>query len=669
LKRIIFIVCAICFAIGSYAQSGWGKADTAQFSQRICAFDSSTNAVVLADSAYVLIERTSLPAATANGFHTVLQYEITSTVYTIYKRIQILDKEGVSASNITIPLITFMNMQRLTQLKAQTLNITDKGKIQITKVKDESFYYDTLVRGAFSSVKFTFPDVKVGSIIEYSYTLTVIGTVLKDWLFQTELPTVRSAISLKLPDYAPFNIRFEGNLPLIKDPAVHYNDAWNSVEGEKYHFAMNNIPATKPEPFLTSINDYVNRLRFYPERVSKFNGVTTHKTYRNWDEVFLHGIKTEKFMALQKNVAWGFFAKAVVAGITDKAEKVKAIYNQLHSVMKWNKLYSIAPTASITSGGSDSSGNSADINLTLVGMLRAAGIKADPVLISTRDHGKIDTSFYNPRQFNSIIAVAELDSTEVLLDADNAFTPWAELPENDLNTWGLRIMNYTSDTGNIFKTAWVNVVPTANSTTGMVSVIAVDTSGSETAKCVFTATDYCAMPFRNCLEGKSEGDCAKDALKIPDNMNLSDEKFENGADIDKRLKISITLEKKNVSESDSFIYINIFPVKFYSDNPLSQKQRSYPIDFAWPVRRNLTSSVTFPDNYKVAEIPKSLNFMLKDSSAGFSLLVAQTEMNIQVKESFIIGKTHYSTEMFEDLKALYAKMIDACNSFIVLQKK
>jgi hypothetical protein len=53
-------------------------------------------------------------------------------------------------------------------------------------------------------------------------------------------------------------------------------------------------------------------------------------------------------------------------------------------------------------------------------MLNKAGIKADPVLISTRENGV--PVYPNRTVFNAVIAAAEIEGKQVLLDATNKFS-------------------------------------------------------------------------------------------------------------------------------------------------------------------------------------------------------------------------------------------------------
>jgi hypothetical protein len=61
--------------------------------------------------------------------------------------------------------------------------------------------------------------------------------------------------------------------------------------------------------------------------------------------------------------------------------------------------------------------------MILIDMLRASGIKADPISLKRAITVLYKKSFLNLGQFNHVIAVAEIDSAKFFLDATNPNLP------------------------------------------------------------------------------------------------------------------------------------------------------------------------------------------------------------------------------------------------------
>jgi hypothetical protein len=70
----------------------------------------------------------------------------------------------------------------------------------------------------------------------------------------------------------------------------------------------------------------------------------------------------------------------------------------------------------------------------------------------------------------------------------------------------------------------------------------------------------------------------------------------------------------------------------------------------------------------VVELPKSAKVILDDGSVICTLMVSEDEVHVQMRVDFKVKGTEYVAAKFVDLKAIYAKMIDVCNSVIVIRK-
>ncbi len=84
-------------------------------------------------------------------------------------------------------------------------------------------------------------------------------------------------------------------------------------------------------------------------------------------------------------------------------------------------------------------GDGNDLALLFLALARAAGIQADPVMVSTRD-----THFFNPRvmnssELNSYVVLATLEGKPLYLDPGIALAPFGMLPWSETAVLGLRL--------------------------------------------------------------------------------------------------------------------------------------------------------------------------------------------------------------------------------------
>ena len=100
--------------------------------------------------------------------------------------------------------------------------------------------------------------------------------------------------------------------------------------------------------------------------------------------------------------------------------------------MKWNGYNSLTTQQSLQNAWNEKAGNSAEINLLLIVMLQKAGIKTNPVILSTRKNGMLPPR-HSLYKMNYVIACAEIDGKKYLMDATDPFSRINMLPERCLN--------------------------------------------------------------------------------------------------------------------------------------------------------------------------------------------------------------------------------------------
>ena len=94
----------------------WGKCSVEEINLKAVPFDSSATAVVLKDI----------------GKLQMVDY--TTTNLTRHRRIKILKQTGENKANIIIPFYSHKNVERIQNLKAQTINLDESGKKEIVKI-------------------------------------------------------------------------------------------------------------------------------------------------------------------------------------------------------------------------------------------------------------------------------------------------------------------------------------------------------------------------------------------------------------------------------------------------------------------------------------------------------------------------------------------------------
>ena len=115
---------------------------------------------------------------------------------------------------------------------------------------------------------------------------------------------------------------------------------------------------------------------------------------------------------------------------------MKAVYQYVRRNYHWDGQYSLYASQDQKKFAEQRTGSSAEINLTLVNLLRNAGINSDPLLIRTKDLGMPEKMFPVKDQFNHVIAWAEIGGVEYLLDATGESSDPGRLNKLDIGTEG-----------------------------------------------------------------------------------------------------------------------------------------------------------------------------------------------------------------------------------------
>lgn len=93
------------------------------------------------------------------------------------------------------------------------------------------------------------------------------------------------------------------------------------------------------------------------------------------------------------------------------------IFNYVIQNIAWDSTFNNHTTRPIESVIKSKRGNSAEINMTLITLLRRTGVSAIAAMATTRDFGEVDTAYANISQFNSVLACVPYEDRLILLDA------------------------------------------------------------------------------------------------------------------------------------------------------------------------------------------------------------------------------------------------------------
>ena len=295
IKRLpVLLVFLLQYSYVSLGQSPveipkFGKIDPKEFETRYSA-DSSVSAVVLFDvgeSKFAL----DPSGIVINSDHHV--------------RIKILKKNGYEWATETIRLYGSSNSDRevVSNIKGNTYNLVD-GKVVVDKLPKEAIFTEK-EDDFWTNQKFTLPNVKEGSIIEFSYRIkSGYYFDFPSWTFQRTIPVLYSQYKVDFPEYLDYKKTTQGYEPFYftKTEPINVNfTAGLTATGTRFTWAMKDVPAMEEEPFMGNLKDYVSRVEFELGRVS-FPGDFVRPINNSCEKITANLLESESFGGrLKKN--------------------------------------------------------------------------------------------------------------------------------------------------------------------------------------------------------------------------------------------------------------------------------------------------------------------------------------------------------------------------------
>lgn len=415
--KYALLLATLTFSFFLYAQetpftpnSKFGKPTQEELTMTTYAPDSSATAV------YLYKQTSASYNWGIEDFRLIYRYKV---------RIKILKPEGTSYANITIPYYEPKNnsirRETIQQLDADAYNL-ENGKVVRTKMKKDLVFKER-TSDNYMQLKFSVPQVKEGTVIEYEYQRqSDLYYIIDDWKAQDEIPTLYTEYDITIPEYFKFSVDMHGFEPLSnKETPCSANFSINGrtlqCSASNMQFKGYKLPALKDDNYVWCLDDYCTQVGFELKGV-EIPGALYHsftKTWENIDEMLRSdsdfGSRLKMDNPLKEETA-----ALKLDQMKSCAEKTAAIYSLLKNKVRWNEKYALYGK-SAKQIMKEGTGSNADINFILISMLKDAGIEAYPVLLSRRSIGRLPMTHPSIQKLNTfVVSIAESDTTNLYID-------------------------------------------------------------------------------------------------------------------------------------------------------------------------------------------------------------------------------------------------------------
>ena len=580
-------------------------------------------------------------------------------------RIKILKEKGLDEANIKIRFYSQKNFESINGISGLTYNLDNAGNVVKTKLEKSSIYVKQLTN-QLSEVSFTMPDVKVGSVFEYKFTDAQQSIEnIDDWYFQDEIPTRISKYSILLPSIFRFTTQLlayqsvEQSIESVNDNIYYHGSVISNHSSEKTYI-LRNVAALADEPYMGAEKDYLQRVVSQLSEIDYPSG-EVENIKSSWPKLTTELLEDEDFgLQLRKNLPHTASLDEHLKDVNDDFHKMILIHNFVRKNMNWNGGEAIYSSQGIKSAWDKKSGSNAELNFILIDLLRDAGLKAYPLLVSTKDNGTVNTVYPFLGQFNNTMTCVLIGEQKYILNAADKYNPAYLIPYDVLGNAGFVVDKLYGGwiTLNNPKDKWRNMV-TLSAT--------IDSNNIMEGNATVYSYGYAKNPLaKSWIENKSSFTDhfteAVSGMKV-ENMQVKNEEAD-----------SLPLEQKfgftvPLSSSGDYKYFSLNLFQGLEKNPFIADERKTDIDFNYPKSYVIIGKINIPDGYEFEGLPKNMKMITPDTTIVMQRLLQVEPNSIGFRINIDFTRSLYAAADYGFFQEFYKQLFNKLNEQIVIKKK
>jgi len=587
-------------------------------------------------------------------------------IFDFKQKVKILNKKGFEKADITIYLYNDKNRKEtIDNIIATTYNV-ENGKTTSVKL-DKKQVFSEKYNENYTLVKFSMPNVKIGSVVTYSYKVkSPFIYKYKPWEFQSDIPKIYSEYQTSIPANYEYSIKLVGGLKLDKNQQGIKKNCVDGGRGSSADcltatYVMKNIPAFIEENFMTTRDNYLSRIEYELRVVKGFDGTVNNIT-KTWKT-------TDKELKIDPCIGRQMKKKGVVKGLLDGdiilenngLIKVKSIFGFVQENYIWNGKYNIFKNVSVKNLIKAKSGSVSEINLLLYNLLSEQGVNVKPVLLSTRNNG-LPTKIYPViSDFNYIIIQTVINGEKYFLDATNKYLNFGQIPFRCLNQYG-RLLDFKKGS------EWVSIQAKKTSIKRYDVDLVITDSLEVSGEVKYKTTGYHALPVKNSYYSSPNAHLKSYQNRYSE-MELFNYKVDSKQENDFAFEefFDVKLEAEEVGHN---LYLNPFLFSFFETNPFKLQERTFPVDFGYKDVYLYSSKINVSERFEIIEIPKDVLYNLPNNKGSVVLKCQENKNVIRVYLKFDFKKAIYDSSYYTYLKEYMSNVINIQkNTLIVLRKK
>jgi hypothetical protein len=557
--------------------------------------------------------------------------------------------------------------EKMSELEGRTYNLVN-GRVVADQLDLKTAHFTEKAAESYWIEKFTMPNVREGSVIEYNYTIRTPFNVNRSpqaWRFQRDIPVDWSQYHIILPNRYLHKPILGGSLKLtvedVKATKISLIPGRIRSDSQESFYAIKNVPAFQRESYIATEEDYISKIDFEPPNYYDLYANTSVEFAFSWEAVDKRLQANKSFGIQITPTDWIRKQAEVVAdNQLDTLSRVLAIYNFVRRTMTWNGGFSIW-SGDLKKVLTDKKGDSGDINLLLIAMMRSINIDAYPVILSTRSHGLITEDLALLRKFNYVIAQVTVGGKTLLLDATDPYLKLGMLPTHCLNGIGRLIDPPNS--------RFVSLAPKERLTSVETAQFTLDETGELSGTLAHSFGGYAAWINHKLFAVAGKTTYVDAIHKAHSDWQIKDVTFTGASQPEDVFGADYNLVIADVcTRAGDRLYFKPMLTEARSENPFKAPYRQYPIDFTFPIDEAFTATYTLPKDFRVEELPKPISMTLPGDGGRFLYQVSVDGNQLRVNSRIILRKPIYTPDEYPALRELFTQIVTKHAEQVVLKK-
>jgi hypothetical protein len=601
-----------------------------------------------------------------------------------YARIKVLTEKGKELATVDVPPY-LRGTSKITDIRGRTIHSAGTI-IPLTGKPADLLVAKMAVKNSGDTLQvnrkvFTLPSVEVGSILEYTYQVQDDDNISSSphWEvqrpyfvhkahyaftpFKSFLPGIQNQTSMYMQDEHGRVIN-----TLIWWPKLPEGVTVKSDASGRYTVDVTDVPPAPDEEWMPPIQSVLYKVFFYYKAASS--------AQEFWiNDAKLWAKDLDRFAEPSKSI------REAVSGLIsptdsdlDQAKKLyKAVqaldntdYSRKKSEAEMKQLH-LKTAKHAEDTWTQKSGDSEDIALLYLAMLRAAGLTAYANKVVDRERGVFDITYLSLSQLDNTLVVLNAGGKEIELDPGEKMCPFGTVSWRHSSAGGLT----QSAKGNGAVTTGAQQYP--DNKTLRIGDVTLDSHGALTGIFRFVMTGQGALYWRQKAFTNDETEVKKQFDKslepiFPDGVEAHIDHFLGLDDPDVNLVAIINAKGATGAATSKRLMLPAFFFETRGKQPfVAQEKRTQPVDMHYGDL--VTEQVTYhlPDGFTVEGAPQD-NKIAWPQHAVLTVKSVSAPGQITIAHSLASAFTFAKPEEYQDLRGFYQKVAAADQAQLVLTR-